>query len=430
MFESSTANLGKRSAQPPAAGGALKFSRALSGGRTLGAKREAIKLACTTVYDVNDRGGFGSRTYYQLQAIRSQVRAMHFIGPLSHIRPVAPLLLAKREFYRRVRGKSYHPKRDRLMVQDYSRQIARHLAKLDANIVFSPLSPCSQPIAYLDCVQPIVIWTDTVWAAVVDFYPEYSSKLICKETLRDAIANERAALSRAALAIYWSGWAAQSAIRYYGLDPTKVRVVTPGPAVDDKDTIGLDEARRFVGERPRNRCRLLFVGIDWIRKGGDKALEVAKLLNASGIATELVVVGCEPQVDGPLPEFVRVIGHLSRSSEGDAAKLNFLYKISHFLIMPTRADCTPVVLLEANAFALPALTTNAGGIPEIVKCNINGITLPLSAEPIEYSKFIANLMQHYDEYEELALSAFKEFQIRLNNRTAAAAVLSLIEELL
>jgi glycosyltransferase involved in cell wall biosynthesis len=362
--------------------------------------------------------------------MRSQLQAMHFIGPLSHVRPVAPLLVAKREFYRRVKGKSYHPRRDRLMVRDYSRQIERRLAKLDVDIVFSPLSPVSQPIAYLDCSQPIVIWTDTVWAAVVDFYPEYSSNEICSETLHDAIANERAALSRASLAIYWSDWAAQYAIRYYRLDPSKVCVVAPGPALDEKDAINLDDARQVVRARPRARCRLLFVGVDWVRKGGDTALEVAKLLNASGIATDLVVVGCEPQVDAPLPEFVRVIGHISRSSEEGAATLNCLYKTSHFLILPTRAEAFGLVFVEANAFALPSLATNVGGIPEIVKYDVNGATFPLSAEPAEYCKYILNLMLHYDEYEELAFSALTQFQTRLNNRLAVQSVLNLMEGLL
>jgi hypothetical protein len=89
--------------------------------------------------------------YYQLQAMRSRLQATHFIGPLSHVRPIAPLPLAKREFYRRVKGKSYHPRRDRLMGRDYSSQIERRLAKLGVDIVFSPLSSVSQPIAYLDC---------------------------------------------------------------------------------------------------------------------------------------------------------------------------------------------------------------------------------------------------------------------------------------
>jgi glycosyltransferase involved in cell wall biosynthesis len=429
MVERSGVDLRPQPVEPPA-DNKIEFSDRPPGGRTLAAKREAIKLACTTVFDPHDRGGFGSRTYYQLGAMQSKVQSMHFIGPLSHIRPIAPLLLAKREFYRHVRGKSYHPKRDHLMVEDYSRQIRRRLAGVDVNIILSPLSPCSQPIAYLDCVQPVVIWTDTVWAAVVDFYPEYSSELTCAETLRDAVANERAAVSRASLAIYWSEWAAQSAIRYYALDPSKVRVVAPGPGLDDKITLSLDDAREMVRARPRDRCRLLFVGIDWIRKGGNIALQVAKLLNASGVPTELVVVGCEPQVDQPLPQFVRVAGYLSRSTEDGAAELNRLYATSHFLIMPTRADCTPIVLLEANAFALPSLATDVGGISEIVRRGINGATFLLSAEPTEYCTLIADLMHHYTEYEELALSSLMEFRARLNNRIAADSVLSMMAELL
>ena len=203
-----------------------------------------------------------------------------------------------------------------------------------------------------------------------------------------------------------------------------VRVLTT------KSPLSFDDAEQLVRARPRDLCRLLFVGIDWIRKGGNIALEVAKLLNVSGLPTELVVVGCEPQVDQPLPQFVRVIGYLSRSSEDGAAKLNRLYATSHFLIMPTRADCTPVVLLEANAFALPSLATDVGGIAEIVKRGINGTTFSLSAEPTEYCTYIANLMDHYTEYEELALSSLMEFRVRLNNDTAADSVLSLIEELL
>jgi glycosyltransferase involved in cell wall biosynthesis len=133
---------------------------------------------------------------------------------------------------------------------------------------------------------------------------------------------------------------------------------------------------------PRDRCRLLFAGIDWVRKGGDTAL------------------------------------HLSRSNEQGASALNCLFKTSHFLIMPTRAEAFGLVFAEANAFALPSLATNVGGIPEVVRCGVNGATFPLSSEPAEYCTFIANLMLHYDEYEELALSAFSEFETRLNNRTA------------
>ena len=50
-------------------------------------------------------------------------------------------------------------------------------------------------------------------------------------------------------------------------------------------------AQRMIEARPNDRCRLLFVGIGWERKGGDVAVEVARLLNDRGLPTELTMLG-------------------------------------------------------------------------------------------------------------------------------------------
>lgn len=390
---------------------------------------DGIKLACATVYDAKDSRAFGGRTYYHLQAVASQVQTMHFLGPLSRVMFQETIAIGKRKIYRRMSHKEYHACRDRRIVESYSRQIAQRLEKLDVNIVLSPESECSQPIAYLDCPQPIITWTDSPWAAVVDVYPEYSSKLICKETLRDAVANERAALSRVSRAIYWCEWGAQSAIRHYGVDPAKIRVVSPGPALEPDQALTLAEARDVVRARPKDLCRLLFVGGNWIRKGGDIAMEVAKGLNRAGLATELVIVGCQPP-EGPLPKFVRALGYISRTSKEGAAKLNGLFKTSHFLLVPSCAEVYGLVFAEANAFALPSLGTDVGGIPEIVRSGINGATFPLSASPDAYCAYIEDLFIHYERYEQLAYNALSEYQTRLNNSAAARSVADAIRELL
>jgi glycosyltransferase involved in cell wall biosynthesis len=385
-----------------------------------------IRLACTTIYDARDPAAYDGRTYHQLQAVRAQVQAMHFIGPLSRLTLSAPWVIAKREYYRRIK-KIYLGGGDRLMVKSYGRQIARRLATLDANIVFSPMSPSSQPISYLDCKQPIVIWTDAPFPAFVGFYPELSKEAFSSSMLRDSIENERAALARVSLAIYWTEWAAQSAIRNYRLDPAKVRAIAPGPALDKP--ISLEDAEHIVRARPKDRCRLLFVGSPWIRKGGDKALEVASMLNAAGLPTELVVVGSQPPADEPLPSFVRVLGFLSRTSKDGVAKLEQLFKTSHFMLLPSQAETFGLVFAEANAFALPSLTTDVGGIPAVVRSGINGATFPLTADAAQYCAYIEDLFAHYERYEQLAFSAFAEFQTRLNNRAAATSVISAMLEL-
>lgn len=394
-----------------------------------------MKIACTTVYDAVDPQSFGGRMYHQLRAIHNQQRCLNtqremtFIGPLSYFK-YAPILLAKREYYQKIYNRRYFPRRDRRLVRDYARQIRRRLKDTNAQIIFSPMSPGSQPVAFLEARQPIVIWTDTTFAGVLDIYPEYMRQNMAAESLRDGIANERAALSRAAMVIFYSQWARQSAIDFYDLDPAKLRVIAAGPCLDDDAAINLVEAIESVRARPRNYCRLLFVGTGWDRKGGDTALEVAKRLNAAGLRVELIVVGPEPPANAPLPEFVRVLGYISRSTRDGAIKLAELFKTSHFLLLPTRADCSPNVLLEANSFALPSLATDVGGIPEIVRPGVNGATFPLSADPDRYCAYVEELFTNYDTYEQLALSAFGDFKTRLNNRTAASSVLNTMKELL
>jgi hypothetical protein len=124
------------------------------------------------------------------------------------------------------------------------------------DIVFSPMSPGSQPVAYLECAQPIVIWTDATWAAVIDFYPEFNN--LCKSTIKHGIANERAALHRCGLAVYSSEWAARSAIETYRIDPRKVHVVPFGANM--RCVRRQDNIKATVALRSRDICNLLYFG--------------------------------------------------------------------------------------------------------------------------------------------------------------------------
>ena len=378
-----------------------------------------MNIACVTFFDALDPKSFGGRVYHQLQAMRD-VAAMDFIGPLGYMK-YAPMLYLKREYYQRVRGLRYFPRRDRRLVRDYPRQIFRRLKGANAQIIFSPMSPASQPVAYLEAKQPIVIWTDTTFAGSLDFYTATMRKNLCAETLRDGLENERMALNRSALAIFYTEWAARDAIRYYNLDPAKVRVIPPGPGVDAQFTF--EEARQMVRARPKDRCRLLFVGMEWERKGGDIVIEAAKQLNAAGLPTELMLVGC-PRPKKPLPEFVHALGYIDR------ATLDELHKTSHFMFVPTRAEALGLVFLEASAFAMPSIGTDVGGVPEVIKSGVTGATFPLSAGAGEYAAYVEDLFANYHRYEPMALAAFGDFQTRLNNRAAAESVVNAMRELL
>jgi len=182
--------------------------------------------------------------------------------------------------------------------------------------------------------------------------------------------------------------------------------------------------------RPRDKCKLLFLGVDWFRKGGDIALEVTKQLNQAGFSAELTVVGCLPVVDGSLPNCVKVLGFINKSTKDGREQLDRLISESHFLILPSTADCTPIVFCEANSFGVPCISTNVGGIPTVIKDGLNGKLFSLDAEIYDYCKYISDIFSNYSQYQCLALSSFNEYQTRLNWSVAGKTVKRLLSELI
>jgi glycosyltransferase involved in cell wall biosynthesis len=212
------------------------------------------------------------------------------------------------------------------------------------------------------------------------------------------------------MAIYSSEWAAESVIKHYDVDPSKVKVVPFGANIPGERHV--QDIETYHNKKTFTVCRLLFFGIEWQRKGGDIALEVARRLNERGLKTELHIVGCEPDIG--LPDFAICHGFISKQTEAGRAAIDQLLSESHFLILPTRAECFGIVLAEASSFGLPSATTNTGGIPSAIGNGKNGQMFELDADPDEYCDYIKGLMESPEQYRQLSLSSFKEYSERLN----------------
>ncbi len=377
-----------------------------------------MRIAYVTSYSAGDVNNWSGLGYHIAQSLENQGMALDFVGPLQeNFRLVS---LAKKCFFRGLFRKRYLRDRDRLVVRDYARQVAGRLAALRVDVVFSP---GTLPIAYLDCKEPIAFWTDATFGEMIDFYPGASN--LTRQTVADGMATEQAALDRARLAIYSSEWAAQSAGKRYRVDPTKLKVVPFGANIECHRTS--DEVKSIIDSRPVNRCKLLFLAVDWIRKGGEIACQIARRLNEMGLAAELRIVGCNPPQPEALPPFIHCEGFVSKATLHGRQRISALLSESHFLILPSRADCTPVVLPEANSFGVPCITTNVGGIPTIVRDGFNGRAFELNASSDDYCGYISALMSHYEEYRRLALSSFNEYQTRLNWSVAGRTVGELLQ---
>jgi glycosyltransferase involved in cell wall biosynthesis len=381
-----------------------------------------MKIAYVTNFEAKNlaiRDNWSGLGYYIAQSLKNQDITVEYMGPLQDPVTLQTIRKLKSRYYKLFYKKNYQKDADPLTLKNYASQVAKKLNSIKSDIVFSATV---NPIAYLECKQPIVFWADATCAGLVDFYPQYTN--LCQESLKNWHMMERLALQKCKLAIYASEWAAQTAIDYYNVDPEKVKVVPFGANIDSFRTIG--EIKDLIESRPLNKCKLLFLGVDWYRKGGDVALKVAEELNNLGLNTELTVVGCQPIVEGSLPSFVKPLGFISKSTIEGKERINQLLAESHFLIVPSRAECYGVVFCEANSLGVPCISRKVGGIPTIIRPNVNGNLFDIDASITEYCNYILRLFANYADYKELALSAFNEYKSRLNWKVAGQKIKELL----
>lgn len=152
-----------------------------------------------------------------------------------------------------------------------------------------------------------------------------------------------------------------------------------------------------------NKVNLLFVGLDWTRKGGDIAVAALDQLRAAGHPAELTIVGRCPDRHRTHPA-IRSVGFLNKAKPRDQDHLARLYQDAHLLLLPSRGDCTPMVVAEAMAHGTPVLATDTGGIgTQIAR---TGRVLPLHTEPRRWAETIRDMTADQDGYQHLSDAAF------------------------
>jgi len=166
----------------------------------------------------------------------------------------------------------------------------------------------------------------------------------------------------------------------------------------------------LIEKRPRRECRLLFVGVDWHRKGGDLALRVVERLVEMGIPSRLTVVGCRAG-DVPQSRLVEYVGFIDKSTPSGEASLVRLLGDSHFLCLPSRAECSAIVFSEASAYGLPSIAIRTGGVASAVRHT--GQTASFSTRPVS-----SRAQQHPSR---IAWRAMTTFTLRSLSRLTRSA---------
>jgi glycosyltransferase involved in cell wall biosynthesis len=364
--------------------------------------------------DITKRSGLGVNI---ADALKENLNTLQYLDNFSPKIPVSAYL---QKVYYRIKKQRFDFLREKWYAEQFGKMIVeKHSRNTD---LFFSLS--SQPIAYFTSTKPIVFYTDATFAQMIGFYFNNLSE----NTIKHGMIIEKQALENTNLAIYASQWAADSAIRDYGINPSKVKVVPRGANIVCNRTY--DDVKIIVANKLNvGVIKLLFVGVEWYRKGGDKAYEIVKHLNEINIKAELHIVGLNSIPINPLPGYIINHGFLNKSNLAQNQKLEKLYLESHFFLLPTIADTFGIVFAESNSFALPALSFDVGGVSSVISNDINGYCFNPNIEIEEIASYINNVFHDKARYTSLCYTSFNEYESRLNWRVSGALLQNLIEEL-
>jgi glycosyltransferase involved in cell wall biosynthesis len=161
----------------------------------------------------------------------------------------------------------------------------------------------------------------------------------------------------------WSQYARDSLVDDYGVASDRV-IVTP-PSID----LSSWKPGPCWPDRGSRQLSVLFVGGDFVRKGGDLLVQLA----AAEAFREIDFHFVTKSFSGPRPRNVHVHTDLRPNSD---ALMN-LYRSCDVFALPTRADYAPTnAVVEAFASGLPLITTDVGGLEGVVHEGIHGFVVP------------------------------------------------------
>jgi glycosyltransferase involved in cell wall biosynthesis len=176
---------------------------------------------------------------------------------------------------------------------------------------------------------------------------------------------ERALMNSTDLFLFESAFARDTFQRTIGTPKGLVRCVFNGVTAEEFDpVVKADDATDVV-----------YVGEFRHIKGADLLIDAVARLHADGKPVTLTLAGDGEELEAlkaqiqrlGLTEAVRFIGHV---------KARYGFSNANVLVVPSRGDSMPYVVIEAAAAGIPMIAANVGGIPEIFGSHTDSLFAP------------------------------------------------------
>lgn len=263
-----------------------------------------------------------------------------------------------------------------------------------------------QFVAHLDVDVPVLHHSDTTFEGLENWYPHLTRLWPVSSRRGHEIAEE--ALRRSDHSIYPSRWAANQATRHYGVQKERITVAPYGCNLLNPPSREETLQRAIIDG---GKCRLLFIGLDWERKGGPLVLDTLRILRARGVDASLSVVGTTPP-ETDLP--VETIPFLNKQIPEDLERYRSLWREASFLFMPSLAETFGAIYAEAAANGVPSIALDIGGVGDAVADRESGLLLTPDIDADACADAIVALLESPEDYHALVRGSRDRYETTLN----------------
>ena len=360
------------------------------------------KIAYLTSKNPFDKKESSGVYYYQSQALKKYCGEVFFLGPVRNV--FINMIIKSINIINRTTKKKYKHSHSIVISKIYGKIFTRKLRHKNYDFIYSDKSSCE--IAYLKTNIPIIYSTDATFNLLHNYYPDFSNLYKISEKEGNII--EQKAINNASLIVCTSEWAASSVKKDYNCTPEKIYVLPRGANIDMKVT-----KQTITRKRKTETCRLLFIGRECERKGYDMAYQTMAFIRSKGISVKMVVIGCNPPNE-LLDNDVEVIPFINKNTKKGMIEFDRVMLNSDFFLLPTKAECVAIAFNEASAYGLPVITTDTGGVTEVVKNGINGFAFKPNSLPKDLGEKIIEIFSSDEKYYSLVLSSREYYEDRLN----------------
>lgn len=296
--------------------------------------------------------------------------------------------------------------------------LERKINSSNCDIIFAPNA--SEYIALCIFNKPLIYLTDATFHLMQNYY--YFDVSEHDKKIRDF--QERQSLEMSTINIFSNQWAADDAIAYYGIEKNKTTVIPFGNNLYVSN-------HKFERHDLSDEIRLLFVGADYKRKGGNIAIETMKWLNENDhfhkYSIDMVGMdGIEKYENEP---YVTYHGFINKNTSEGMQRIVELYQNADIYVFPTRAECCSMTLQEASSFALPTIAYDTGGVGSAIIDGINGFLMKPESSPEDFGKKILEMIRP-EIYLNLCKTTFEYYKVQLNWDVWLNSFINIVDDIL